>query len=138
MIKFSGSFVGNASSQAIAIVNDVPNHDLSLVQISGPQIVSDPLWNGAIVAYSGMADLVAGSGTQTGYFVNRLPNGETNYGTFAAKITTASDAVTLEGTWKFSGGTGKFAGITGNGTYTGVMMSPTQVKTTWEGTYQLA
>jgi hypothetical protein len=107
------------------------------VQISGPQTVSDPLWNGATVSYTGMADLVSGSGTQTGYYVNQHPNGDTDYGTFEARITTAGSAVTLEGTWKSTGGTGAFAGITGSGTYKGVMASPAEVETKWEGAYQL-
>jgi hypothetical protein len=121
----------------MAVVTDVANHDLSLVQISGPQTVSDPLWTDAKVTYTGMADLVSGNGTQTGYYLNTHPNGDTDYGTFEAKITTSGDAVTMEGTWKFKGGTGAFAKITGNGTYKGVMNSPTEVKTDWQGAYQL-
>jgi hypothetical protein len=76
------------------------------VEISGPQTTSDPLWNGATVSYWGMADLVSGNGTQRGYFINQHANGDTDRGTFECAITTTGDAVTLEGTWKFSGGTG--------------------------------
>ena len=50
MPNFHGSFLGKVNSQAMAAVTDVPSHDLSLVQISGPQTVSDPLWNGANVS----------------------------------------------------------------------------------------
>jgi hypothetical protein len=81
--------------------------------------------------------LIAGNGSQTGYYVNKHPNGDTDYGTFEARITTAGSAVTLEGTWTSTGGTGAFAKVTGNGTYKGVMISPTEVKTHWEGAYQL-
>jgi hypothetical protein len=137
MPNFYGSFIGKTNSQAVAAVKDAPNHELGLVQISGPQTVSDPLWNGATVSYTGVADLVSGSGTQTGYYVNQHPNGDTDFGTFEARITTAGSAVTLEGTRKSTGGTGAFAGITGSGTYKGVMASPTEVETKWEGAYQL-
>jgi hypothetical protein len=137
MPKFSGSFIGKVSSQAMTAVKDVPNHELSLVQISGAQTVSDPRWNGAHVSYCAMADLVSGSGTQTGYFINQHPDGDTDYGTFEARITTAGGAVSQEGTWKFAGGTGAFSRITGNGTFKGVMTSPTEVDTKWEGAYQL-
>jgi hypothetical protein len=137
MPNFHGSFVGKVSSQAMTTVTDVSNHDLSLVQISGPQTVSDPLWKDAIVSYYGMADLVSGNGTQTGYFVNQHPDGDTDHGTFHAKITTAANGVTLEGTWEHTGGTGKFAKLTGKGTYKGVMTSPTEVKTDWKGAYHL-
>jgi hypothetical protein len=51
------------------------------------------------------------------------------------KVTTAT---TLEGTWAFCGGTGKFAGITGQGTYRGRMPSASEVEMSWEGRYELA
>ena len=57
--------------------------------------------------------------------------------TFEARITTAGGAVSQEGTWKFFGGTGAFSRITGSGTFKGVMTSPTEVDTKWEGAYQL-
>ena len=73
---------------------------------------------------------------QTGYFINRHPNGDIDRGTFAGRITTAGDAVTMEGSWKYSGGTGAFARISGGGTYKG-RITPTEVQTSWEGTHQL-
>jgi hypothetical protein len=50
MPNLTGSFAGKASSQATAVVGDVPNHELGLVMISGPQTVSDPLWTGSMVS----------------------------------------------------------------------------------------
>jgi hypothetical protein len=137
MPSMHGSFVGKIHSQAMVTVRDAPNHELGLMQLSGPQMVSDPLLDGATVSYSGMADLVSGNGTQTGYYVNQHPNGDTDYGTFKATITTADGAVTLEGTWQCTGGTGALARISGSGTYKGAMVSPTEVETKWEGSYQL-
>ena len=112
-------------------LKDAPNHELGLVAISGPQTVSDPLWNGATVSYWGMADLVSGSGSQKGYFINPHANGDTDQGTFEGTITTAGGAVTLGGAWKYSGGTGAFTGLTGGGTYNGRMTSPTEVDMRW-------
>jgi len=43
----------------------------------------------------------------------------------------------MAGTWKYSGGTGAFANISGGGTYKGRITSPTEVETGWEGNYQL-
>src|SRR5207237_692313 len=126
MPNASGSFVGKTSSQAMVTVQDVPGHELNLVEISGPQSSSDPLWNGATVSYCGTADLVAGNGTQSGYFMNRHTNGDTDSGTFECRITTAAGVVTMEGTWKFSRGTGRFSGLSGAGTYRGRMTSPTE------------
>jgi len=118
-------------------LHDVPGHEVSLVEISGPQTSADPLWNGATVVYWGVADLVAGNGTQTGYFINRRVGGDTDRGTFEARVTTSGGVVTLQGTWKFAGGTGALAGLTGDGTFTGRLTSPTEVETSWQGTYQL-
>ena len=137
MPQASGSFTGKTGSQAMVSVNDVADHEMSIVEVTGQQSSSDPLWNGATVVYWGVADLIGGNGTQTGYFMNRHPNGDTDSGTFEARLTTAGGVVTMQGTWKFSGGTGTFARISGSGTYTGRISSPTEVQTSWEGTYQL-
>jgi len=136
MPNASGSFSGKTRSQAMLALNDAPGHELSLIEVTGPQTSSDPLWNGATVVYWGAADLVAGNGTQTGYFENRHPNGDVDRGTFAGKIATAGGAVTMEGRWNYTGGTGAFAKISGGGTYKGDI-SPTEVQTRWEGNYQL-
>jgi hypothetical protein len=139
MPQISGSFSGKSRSQALIVVDDAPGHEMSLVEVSGPQATSDPLWNGATVRYWGIADLTAGNGTQTGYFTNRHADGDTDRGTFSAKLSTdAGGATTMEGMWAFTGGTGKFSGISGNGTYKGAVTSPTEVEISWEGSYRLA
>jgi hypothetical protein len=137
MPQLSGSFLGKTRSQAMVSLQDAPDHELSVVEISGSQKSADPLWDGATVLYWGAADLVAGTGTQTGYFMNRHPNGHVDRGTFQGKITTAAGIVTMEGSWQYSGGTGTFSGITGGGTYRGHITSPTEVQVDWEGMYQL-
>ena len=53
-------------------------------------------------------------------------------------IVTTGGEVTIEGNWKYTGGTGDFQGLTGGGTYKGGMTSPTEVENTWEGVYELA
>src|SRR6266851_6498146 len=137
MPSASGSFIGKTNSQAMVSLKDAPDHEMSVIEVTGPQTSSDPLWNGATVSYWGAADLVAGSGPQTGYFMNRHTNGDIDRGTFAGRITTAGGVVTMEGSWKYTGGTGALARISGGGTYKGDITSPTEVQTSWEGTYQL-
>ena len=63
----------------------------------------------------GTADTVAGNGEQRGYFKNEHSNGDVDHGTFEAKLTMSGNEATLSGTWRFSGGTGKFAKITVTG-----------------------
>jgi hypothetical protein len=135
MSHISGSFLGRSNSQALVVV--APGHEMSLIEVAGPQTSADPLWTGATVHYWGAADLVAGTGTQTGYFMNRHANGDIDRGTFSGKITTEAGASTMEGTWRFTGGTGSFARLSGGGTYKGRITSPTEVDVGWEGTYEL-
>ena len=86
----------------------------------------------------GTADLIAGSGPQSGYFVNDHPEGDRDFGTFEGRIVTSGDEVTIEGTWKFTGGTGRFKGLRGGGTYKGRMISPVVVENTWHGQSEIA
>ncbi len=44
----------------------------------------------------------------------------------------------IDGVWRFSDGTGKFAGGIGQGTYKTRMTSPTELECTWQGRYELA
>ena len=138
MTNFSGSFSGRAVSQTVVSLEDVPNHEMHLATITGLQKSSDDNWKDSRITYWDVSDLLGGNGTQRGYFVNVHANGDRDIGTFEGKVKTAGGQVTIEGTWKYTDGTGQFKGITGGGTYKGRMTSPTEVENTWEGTYQLA
>jgi hypothetical protein len=137
MPSFSGSFSGKASGQTIVYPNDVPNHELHLNKINGTQKSTDKSWNNAEITYWSTLDLVSGNGSQRGYFLNVHEDGDSDSGSFEGKVTTTAKEVTLEGTWKYSGGTGKLKGLTGGGTYKGRLTSPTQVEIAWDGAYQL-
>jgi hypothetical protein len=85
----------------------------------------------------GIADAVAGNGTSCGYFRNEHPNGDVDYGTSESTVSMTATEVTMTGTWRFTGGTGKFANITGNGVLTDRRTSPTSSAGTWSGSYNL-
>lgn len=138
MPNITGSFSGRVISQTIVSLHDSSDHDMNLMQVAGLQKSSDPLWNNARITYWGTADLFAGSGPQRGYFVNEHADGDRDLGTFEGKITAVGGQVTLEGNWKYTGGTGSFSGITGGGTYKGRATSPVEFENSWEGTYELA
>jgi hypothetical protein len=137
MTKVSGSFRAKAHWQATASIPDKGSHDIGVVEIAGRQTSSDPKWNDAAITYWGMADLTDGSGPQRGYFHNAHADGDQDWGSFEGKITTSGQEVTIEGTWEYTGGTGKFQRISGNGSYKGRMTSPTEVAAEWAGEYQL-
>lgn len=138
MPNVSGSFSGKATSQSTIALQDVSNHDLGLLEVRGLQKSPDEKWNNSKIAYWATADLIAGNGLQRGYFVNEHSDGDRDFGIFEGRISTSGGQVTIEGTWKFTGGTGKFNGLTGGGTYKGRMTSPVEIENNWEGTYQIA
>jgi hypothetical protein len=138
MTKFSGSFSGSARVLTVMSLSDIPDHELQMTEIAGSHSSTDEKWKDARVTYWGISDVTAGQGTQRGYFVNEHPDGTRDQGTFEARLTTRGTESTLEGTWSFTDGTGRFAGIKGGGTFKSRLTAPTQVQCTWEGSYELA
>jgi hypothetical protein len=98
---------------------------------------SDDNWNNVKMTYWGTADLVRGCGPEHGYFVEDHANGDRDYGTFEGKLSSANGQATIEGTYRYTNGTGMFAGISGNGKFKGRLTSPTEIEMSWEGSYQL-
>jgi hypothetical protein len=135
--KITGSFAGKIRGQAVVSPFHLENHSLSLIAVAGTQKSADPLYNDAKITYWGTAEIVNGNGPQKGYWCNERANGERDWGTFEGKITTNGQQVSMEGTFAFTGGTGKFKGITGTGKYKGNFPSPTDVVNNWEGEYTL-
>ncbi len=138
MPAMTGSFSGNVNLQTAISPPDLPNHQLNLAEIAGMQKCSDEKWNNATITYWGFTDLLEGKGTQRGYFVNRHAEGDRDWGTFEGRVATSGGQMTVEGTWQFTGGSGKFNGLTGGGTFKTRMSSPVEVEASWQGTYELA
>jgi hypothetical protein len=93
--------------------------NVQLAEIHGTQKSPDPSWNNARLRYYGLTDLVAGNGSQHGYFANEHADGDRDCGTFEGKVTTTGGQATIEGTFTFTSGAGKLKGIRGNGTFKG-------------------
>ena len=137
MTKFSGSFTGKVNWQTKVSLPHLANHHLILEEGSGEQDCTDAKWKGVIVTYWSMITLVEGRGSSQAYYSNVDVDGDRDWGKFGGTITASGDQITLEGTWKLDGGTGKFEGIKGNGNYKGRMVSPTEVKIEWDGEYEI-
>jgi hypothetical protein len=137
MTAFSGSYTARTHSQSVVTVPDVPDHSVALTAVSGEQKCTDPLWNGATVAFWGTTDTIAGQGTQSGYFTNAHAEGDQNHGNFQGKVTTNGGEVTAEGTWTLTGGTGRFVRVSGRGTYKLRVTSPIDAEVVWDGDYSL-
>ncbi len=138
MTNISGSFSGHIKSQSAIAVPDQSDHDLSLAEVVGAQKTSDPNWNNASLTYVATIDILDGNGTQRGFYVNTRADGDREWGTFEGRVTTVNGMPTVEGTYQNTAGTGRFKGITANGTFKTRMTSPHDVECSYEGTYQLA
>src|SRR5258708_5422031 len=96
MPNFSGSFSGRATSQTTIALEDIPNHDLNLLEVRGVQKSPDEKWNNSKMTYWGAADVIAGNGPQRGYFVNEHADGDRDFGTFEGRIATSAGQVTIQ------------------------------------------
>lgn len=65
------------------------------------------------------------------------PDGDLDFGTTEATVSMAGTTLSMSGTWGFTGGTGKFANISGGGTFTDRQTSPTESAGSWKGNYTL-
>jgi hypothetical protein len=138
MPSIRGSFSGKITKQSGLSLTDQPNHEMNIGEVSGTQNSPDPLWNNSKITYWGVTDLLDGKGSQRGYFNNAHPDGGRDIGTFEGRVSAADGSMTVEGTFKFTGGDGQYRGISGGGTFKTVMISETELEATWEGAYELA
>jgi hypothetical protein len=138
MPSISGSFSAHVTAETTLFPDDQPNHQLQIAEIHTTQKSPDPNWNNSQLIYHGVTDLVAGTGTQHGYYVNEHADGDRDCGTFEGNVTMAGEQATIDGTFTFTSGTGKFKGIHGDGNFKGRQISPTEIEMNWTGTYEVA
>ena len=138
MNHITGSFSGKITQQSTLTPTDQPNHVMNIAEVHGTQKSSDPLWDSSKIAYWGITDLLNGKGTQHGYYDNNHSGSGRDWGTFEARVTNVGGGMIVEGTFKFTGGDGKYRGITGGGKFKSVMKSETELECTWDGKYELA
>lgn len=135
MPNFAGSYSAKLESQTTIVAPD--NHQIGVSVTTGKQESADASWNGAILTMWGVADTVDGNGKLHGYFRNARASGDIDHGTTEATVTMSGTEAIMTGTWRFTGGTGKFAKITGNGVFSGKQTSPADSEGTWNGSYNL-
>ncbi len=136
MPEFSGTCSSRLQSQTTADVPGAEGRQLALAVMLGQHKCAVPQWNDAKMTYVGATDSVGDQGEQRGYFHNTHTNGDTSFGTFEAKVT-MSDVPTVEGNWRFTGGTGSLAKLSGGGPFKARMTSPNDSEMDWSGAYNL-
>jgi hypothetical protein len=146
-ITGTGKF-GPTLSQTLLLPTDVPKHEVMLTNRVQTWNSTDPEWNNVEVTQFVFTDYIAGSGYHRGHNTNLHPGGDRTFISYEGQTmrTTNADgswASKFEGTFRFTGGTGKFQGISGQGTYIGKASAPggstpTAASFDWQGEYSLA
>jgi hypothetical protein len=100
-------------------VGDVPGHVVGVVEFKGLTFFAD----GEVATHVNPAtfDLTNGSGPHQGYVVHYFDDGSTGIERYQgeAKLSADGKRTTVAGTFQCVGGTGRFAGLKGEGTYRG-------------------
>jgi hypothetical protein len=139
--KTSGTLSCDKPDPAYAIeIGDHPGHALALSKspctwTTPMQIADLQTKDGYDVNYGdARGDRVRGSG----YHVTTMSNGDKIYVRFQGNDTMKDGKPnTTEGTWSYTGGTGKLKGIKGKGTYKGQVDSSGHMIANVEGDYEL-
>ena len=118
-------------------IPDHPGHSLSVSQFKCTW--TKPLEVGGVKDKdgldSGSADLHGDKGTSHGYYVDNMENGDKTFVHWQG--TDSMSEGTSAGKWNYTGGTGKFKGIKGGGTYKGTYKKDGSVSFDVEGEYSL-
>jgi hypothetical protein len=136
MPEFSGTCTSKLQSQTTVSVPGPADRQVAVAVMLGQHKCAVPQWNDAKLTYVGTTDSVGGQGDQRGYFHNVHTNGDASYGTFEAKVAMV-DMPTVEGTWRFTGGTGSMYRLSGGGVFKAQMTSPADSEMVWSGAYDL-
>ncbi len=111
---------GKPDKQESVEVGDRAGHVLVLVKFSCTWTTPYEMAGLKAKDYVGTVtgDVSGGKEQDRGYVVVTMDNGDKAFIRFTGSGTTAKDGATAgEGTWSYTGGTGKLKGLTGKGTY---------------------
>jgi len=139
--KITGTISCGKPDAAYSIdVSDHSGHSVSISKFAcnwtTPMVYGDvQSKDGTDVVY---ADASGAKARSSGYHVSNLSNGDKIYVRFQGNDTTMDGKPgTTEGTWSYTGGTGKFKGIKGKGTYKGKADASGTMVSDVEGDYEL-
>jgi hypothetical protein len=100
-------------------VGDVPGHVVGVVEFKGLTFFAD----GEVATHTNpaMFDLTDGSGPHQGYVVHYFDDGSTSIERYqgTARLSADGKRTVVEGSFECIGGTGRFEGLKGEGTYRG-------------------
>jgi len=138
--KVSGTGKGITEiSETKMIPGDIPKHEIRCSSRLDMQDSPNPDFAGQVLAYE-VSDYTAGTGRHWGYRAATHSSGDKAFMAIEGMTKTvvkpnAFPDISFEGKWWYTGGTGRFKGITGSGTYTG-KVTREGVTYAWEGEYE--
>ena len=117
--------------------DDLPGHEIRYTIRSDAHTSGDPDWNGATSTLYGLLDQLGESGTHSGYQIFTHSDGDRSFTKHSGKQTVhqvvGGVEVHFEGTFEWTGGTGKFEYMGGSGTYKGKIDAAGKTTYTYEG-----
>ena len=121
---------------------DDPKHEVSLIRRLDKDVCSDADFGALDVDTLNVSDYKQGNGTQKGYRTFTHASGDKIFSAYegetgAERTPEGKTEYIFKGKWWYTGGTGKFQGITGSGTYKG-RLGADGVTYEWEGSYEVA
>ncbi len=121
--EVAGRNIGHTQKIEMMEVGDVPGHFIGVSQANGLAFYTKGSENGEVIprVWISNFDVVMGKGTFTGYEVKTFKDGSTIV-VKANGTQTPIDGgkrTAFEGTWEVAGGTGRYAGAKGSGTFKG-------------------
>lgn len=121
--EIAGRSVGHTQKSEMIEVGDVPGHFMGVSQSYGLSFYTKGPDKGEIIPRMVILifDAVKGKGTFTAYEVKTFNDGSTVVvkGSGTQTPIDGGKKTALEGTWEVTGGTGRYAGAKGSGTFKG-------------------
>jgi len=135
----TGKAVSTVSETKI-VPGDLPKHTLTFSSRIDMQESPNPDFVGQVIAHH-VSDYTAGTGRHWGYRVITHSSGDKAIMAIEGMTKTVAKPkafpdISFEGKWRYTGGTGRFKGITGRGTYTG-KVTKAGLTYDWEGEYEI-
>jgi hypothetical protein len=138
-VKIGGTFSVKYAEQHPVPVPDAGGHTLVTGRARGVNRSTGPTlyMDGGDVTNFEFADLIRGNGPQQGYISMSL-GADSMMSKWSGKVITVLSAdktpiTTMEGTWTRVFGTGRYANVSGQGTYKGHFSSRTEYTVDWNG-----
>lgn len=121
--KVSGTMQCKSQPPSATPIGDVPNHAFAIVKAQCTW--TQPIQVGGVTGKDGedtiVTEMTGDTASDHGYFVGTMANGDKIHVKFGGSSRSKDGKpVAGEGTWTFTGGTGKFQGLKGKGIYKGV------------------